>query len=70
MNLNFFETFLRDLILAGTAIGPVFIHSQHGIAILNASEEGLAAILQAHAQAQAAKIPPAVPAASPTPTAQ
>ena len=46
--MNFFETFLRDLLLAGAYVGPIFIKSTRGVAILNASEEGVAAILQAH----------------------
>lgn len=46
--MNFFEKFLRDLLIAGEFVGPIFIKSQHGVAILNASEEGLAAILAAH----------------------
>ena len=53
--MNFFETFLRDLIIGGSIVAPIFIHSAQGVAILNASETGLAAILQAHAQTQATK---------------
>lgn len=51
-----FETFLKDLILAGSVVAPIFIHSNQGVAILNASEEGLAAILTAHAQNQSSPI--------------
>ena len=54
--MNLFETKLRDLLIAGSITGPVFIHSAHGVAILNATETGLAAILQAHSQAQATPV--------------
>ena len=57
--MNIFETILRDLLLAGQIVGPIFIKSQHGTAILNGSEEGLAAILQAHQKATSAV--PAMP---------
>lgn len=50
-----FELFLIALLKTGQTIGPIFIHSQHGTAILNASEEGVAAILQAHSEAQQGK---------------
>lgn len=43
--MNFFEKLLIGLLKAGTVVGPIFVHSQHGVAILNASEEGLAAVL-------------------------
>lgn len=50
--MNIFEKILRDAIIAGEIIVPIFIHSQQGVAILNASEEGLTAIVNAHQQAQ------------------
>lgn len=53
--MNLFETILRDMILAGQIIGPIFIHSSQGVAILNASEQGLSAIVAAHQQQQAKK---------------
>lgn len=56
--MNLFERILRDILLAGTYTLPVFIHSQHGIAILNASQEGLIAILQASAPQQASVTTP------------
>lgn len=56
--MNLFETIVRDLVIAGSYVGPIFIHSPHGVAILNGTEEGIAAILQAHEQAAT----PAAPA--------
>ena len=50
--MSVFEQILVDLILGGKILGPVFIHSNQGTAILNASAEGLNAILAAHQQAQ------------------
>lgn len=41
---------LTDLFIAGKILGPVFVHSQHGVAILNASEETLGAVVQATQQ--------------------
>lgn len=55
--MSIFEEILVAALTAGKVIGPVFIHSAHGTAILNASEDGLAAILEAHQQAQAADSP-------------
>jgi hypothetical protein len=46
--MSIFETILQDLIVAGSIIGPIFIHSAHGVAILNASEEAVTAIVQAN----------------------
>ena len=43
--LNFFEKFLISLIQAAPAVLPLFVHSQHGIAIVNASEAVLGAAL-------------------------
>lgn len=53
--MHIFEQVLVDLLIGGKIVGPIFIHSAKGTAILNATEEGLAAILQAHQQAQNAK---------------
>lgn len=53
--MNVFETILKDLVIAGKIVGPIFIHSAHGTAILNASEEGLQAIVGAYTQAQTQK---------------
>jgi hypothetical protein len=58
--MHFFETLLRDLMIGGAYIAPIFIHSKNGIAILNASEAGAAAILEAHQQSSVQ--PPVVPA--------
>lgn len=55
--MSIFEQILVDVLVAGRIIAPIFIHSPKGVAILNASEDGVAAILQAHAQAQAAAGP-------------
>lgn len=57
--MSIFEEILVGLLTAGKIVGPVFVHSDHGTAILNATEEGLAAIVQAHQQAQDANTPPA-----------
>lgn len=51
--MHIFETILRDALLAGRVVAPVFIHSPRGIAILNATEDGLLAILEAHQQSEA-----------------
>jgi len=46
--LSLFEKIVRDLIEAGEMVVPIFIHSPRGVAILNASEEGMSAIIGAH----------------------
>jgi hypothetical protein len=61
--MSLFEEILTGLVIGGKIVGPVFIHSDHGTAILNASEEALGAILQAHQTAPAAPTAPAVPVA-------
>ena len=43
--INTFEKILLDVLKGGEIAAPIFIHSPGGIAILNASEEGLAALL-------------------------
>jgi hypothetical protein len=60
--MNLFEQILRDVLLAGQVAGPIFIHSPHGVAILNGTQDGLAAILQAHQQAQGTQPASAPPA--------
>ena len=45
-----------DLLIAGEILGPVFIHSAHGTAILNASEETVAALVQANQTGVAAQL--------------
>lgn len=67
---NFFDQFLQYMLVSGQILGPIFIHSQHGVAILNSSEETTAAILQMHQQAVVATTQPPVPAASEAPTAE
>lgn len=43
--MNTFEKILLDILKGGEIAAPIFIHSPGGIALLNASEEGLAALL-------------------------
>lgn len=43
--MNFFEKFIIGVIEAAPSTLPIFIHSEHGIAIANASEILLASVL-------------------------
>lgn len=42
--MNFFEKLLLGLLSAAPAVGPVFVHSERGVAIFNASEALVAGI--------------------------
>lgn len=44
--LTFFEKFVLGLIAAAPSTLPVFFHSQHGIAVVNAGEGLLGSVLE------------------------
>lgn len=56
---SFFDGLLQHLLISGQIFGPIFIHSTHGVAILNASEETMASVLELHQRATSPLVPAA-----------
>lgn len=60
--MNAFENILIGLLQGAEATAPVFVHSQQGLLILNASETVLAAVLARFSPPATLAPPPAQPA--------
>lgn len=61
--MSLFEKILQDMLLAGEIAVPIFVHSEHGLLIANASEEFVASLPRVLAQAPST--PVSAPAAIP-----